>query len=86
VWRENGIKGCAINSYGGKSLHGFYCTASRIVATVVSLIDCLGGAVRKLSYKRSGIALWKKYDIVVLFNSENGVKVAELARDFDIYQ
>jgi len=42
-----------------KSLHHFYCTVLAIVATVVSLIDILGGAVRKLSKKRSSIPLWK---------------------------
>ena len=50
VWRENG----AISN-GGKSLHKFYCTALGVVATVVSLTDSLGGAVCKLSNKRSSI-------------------------------
>jgi len=35
-----------------------------LVATVVSLIDSCGVAVRKLSTKRNSISLWKKYDIV----------------------
>jgi len=39
--------------------------------------------VRKRS-KKSNIPLWKKYDIVVSFNSENGTKVAKIARDFNI--
>ena len=56
----------------------------RLVATVVSLIDSLGGPVRKLSNKRSSIPLWKKNDIVVSFNDENGIEVPKLARDFDI--
>ena len=62
----------------------FYCTLLGVVATVVSFIDSLGEAVRKLSDKRSSIPLWKKYDIVVSFNMENGTEVAKLARDFDI--
>jgi len=85
VWRGNGIKDCAISSNGGKSLHELYCTIIGIVATVVSLINSLGGAVRKLSNIRSNIPLCEKYGIVVLLNSENGTKVAKLAKDFDIY-
>jgi len=38
-------------------------------ATVANLIDNLGGAVRKLSNKRSSIPLLKKYSIVISFNS-----------------
>jgi len=55
------------------------------VHTVVSLINSLCGAVRKLSNKRSSrpIPLLKKHDIVVSLNSENGSKVAKLAKDFD---
>ena len=52
--------------------------------TVVNLIDGLGGIVWKLSNKRSGISFWKKYDIVVSLNSENGTKVPQVSRDFDI--
>jgi len=47
-------------------------------------MDSLGGAVRKLSNKRSSISLWKKYYNVVSFNCETCAKVAKLARDFDI--
>jgi len=46
--------------------------------TVVRLIGSLGGAFRKWSNKRSSIPLWKKYHIVVSFNSKNGTKVANL--------
>ena len=56
----------------------------RIVATVASLINSLGNAVRKLSNKRSSIPLWKKCDIVVSGSSENGTKVTKLAKDFNI--
>jgi len=54
-----------------------------IVATVVILIDSLGGAVRKLLNKISSIPIM---DIVrhrcrpIL---KNGTKVAKLARDFE---
>ena len=58
-------------------------TALGIVATVVSLIDSLGGAVCKFSNKRSSILLWKRHDVVVLIDSENGTKKAN-AKDFDI--
>jgi len=44
----NGIKDGTISSNGGKLSHEFYCTVSQIVATVVSLIKRLGGAVGKL--------------------------------------
>jgi len=65
-------------------LHEFYCTVLGIVVELVSLINSLGGAQRKLSNKRSSILLWKKYDIVVSLNSKNGTKVAKLPRDFDV--
>jgi len=55
VWRENGFKYLVIRNVG-KSLHEFYCTVLGIVATVVSLIDSLGEAVRNLSNRRSSIA------------------------------
>jgi len=58
------------------------CTILGIFGTVVSVIDSLDGAVRKLSNKRSSIPLWKKYHIVISFNSENGTKVATLAKRF----
>jgi len=51
---------------------------------VVSLINSRGGAVCKLLNKRSSIPFWKKYEIIVLFNSKNGMKLAKLAKDFDI--
>ena len=38
----------------------------------------------KLSKKRNSIPLWKKCDIVVSINSDNGTEVAILAKDFDI--
>jgi len=37
-----------------------------------------------LSNRKSSILLWKKYDIVVSLNTENGTKVAKLTKDFDI--
>jgi len=37
-----------------------------------------------LSNVRSSILFWKKCDIVVSFNSQNGTKVAKRVRDFDI--
>ena len=36
-----------------QSVHEFYCIVLGIVATVVSLIDNLGGAVNKMSTKRN---------------------------------
>jgi len=48
------------------------------------LIDGLSGAERKLSNKRNTTLLWKKYDIIVSLNSENGAKVAKVAKDFYI--
>jgi len=45
LWRENGIKDCAISTNGGKSLYEFYCAVLGIVAT----IDSLDAAVRKWS-------------------------------------
>jgi len=59
-------------------------TVLGFVAAVVSLIDNLGVTVSRLSNKSGSIPLWKKYDIIVSFNSENGIKVIKLARDFDI--
>jgi len=35
----------SIISNGGKSLHEFYCTTLGIIATVISLIDILGGTI-----------------------------------------
>jgi len=69
---------------GGKSFHEFYCTVPGIVTTVVSVIDSYSGALS--SKKGTSIPLWKKYDydIVVLLNSKNGMKVAKLAKDVDI--
>jgi len=62
-----------------------YCAVLVIVATVVSLIDSLGGVVRKLSNKRRNIPLdGKKYDIVVSLNSDMRTNVEKLAKDFDI--
>jgi len=46
----------------------FNCSVLGIVATVVSLIDSLGGAVRESSDRRSIIPLWKKYDLGVSLN------------------
>jgi len=51
-----------------------------LVASVVSVIDNLGGAVRKLSTEWSSIPLWKKYDIIDSFNSENGKKWQNLQK------
>jgi len=66
-------------------LHVLYCAVLVIVATVVSLIDSLGGVVRKLSNKRRNIPLdGKKYDIVVSLNSDMRTNVEKLAKDFDI--
>jgi len=65
-------------------LREFYFTALGIVAAVVTLIDSLGEAVRKLPNNRSIIPLWKKHDIVILLNSEYGTKVENLVRNFDI--
>jgi len=48
------------------------------------LIDGLSGAERKLSNKRNTTLLWKKYDIIVSLNSENGAKVAKVVKDFYI--
>ena len=85
VWLENGIKDCpAINSNLVKSLHEFCCTALRIVASVISLIDSHCWAVHKVSTKRSNIPLLEKYDIVVSLNIKNGTKVVRLTTDFGI--
>jgi len=42
-----------------------YYTALGIIATVVNLIDVLGGTICKMMNKRSSIPLWKNHDIVV---------------------
>ena len=42
------IKDCAISNRG-KLLHKFYCVVLGIVATVMSLINCLSGAVHIMS-------------------------------------
>jgi len=55
-----------------------------IAATIVSLIISFGGAVHKLSNKRTNTPLWKQYDTVVLFSGENGTKVIKPAQDFNI--
>jgi len=56
-------------SNGDKSLHEFYCKVLGIVATVVSLINSHGGAVRELPNKTNRISLWKKCGILVSLNS-----------------
>jgi len=55
-----------------------------MVATARRLIDSLGEAVRKMSNTGSSLPVWKKYDVVVSFNSENGKKIVKLAIGFDI--
>jgi len=52
--------------------------------TIFSLIKSLVGPVRKLSSKRNSISLWRKFDIIVAFKSENVMEVVKLARDFNI--
>jgi len=74
-------QGLHISNNFGKLLHEFYCIRD---CCGCSQFDSFGGAVRKLWNKRSSIPLCQKYDIVALFNSENGTKVAKLARDFNI--
>jgi len=59
------------NKYFMTEVHEFYCAV-------------LGGAVRKLSNKRSNIALCKNFDIVVSLNCENDAKQAKLANDIYI--
>jgi len=76
---------CVISSNGRKSLPEIYCAVLGIVANVVSLIDSLGGAMRTVSNKRSRIPFWKKYDMVVSLNSENGTKVANI-QNISIFQ
>ena len=80
VRHKNGIKDWSISRNESKSLREFYCTVLRNIATVLSLIDSLGGAVCKLPNMRSCIPLRKKYDIVVSFNSVNGRKVVNLQK------
>jgi len=38
----------------------------------------------KLLIKRSNIPLWKKYDIIVSLNGENGTKVGKIVKDLDL--
>jgi len=51
---------------------------------IVSLINCLGGTLRKVSNNRSSVPMWKKVWHLCFANSENGTKVVKLAEDFDI--
>ena len=74
AWRKNGIEDCAIISIAGKSLYGFYCTVLGI-ATVVNLIDCLSGAVCKLSNNKiSSTRLWKSMRLLLRSIAKMGRK------------
>jgi len=56
------MKDCTISGNGNKLLHELsFPVLLEIVATVVSLVDSLGGAMRKLSNKRNSISLKKQY-------------------------
>jgi len=48
------------------------------------LINSISGALAQIVEQKSSIPFWKKFDMIVLFNSKNGTKVAKLAKYFDV--